>query len=196
MNHLYQTKAYVLKSFPYAEHNKIAILLTQDLGVIRVILQAVRKIESKQRQSLQDFSSVNVALVHGRTGWRLTNAVINKNLHYDLTKEKFEVMARLFGLVERLVPDEEHDYPIFDIISEAQNFLESDSMNSPTKDELESLEIISALKILHNLGYVADHKEFSDEIAKKVSSGSLSKIQQHKKMAIQTINKAIKESQL
>ena len=47
MHHIYKTRAIILNSQPIKEADKQLILLTQDFGLIRVIGQGTRKIESK-----------------------------------------------------------------------------------------------------------------------------------------------------
>ena len=114
MHHIHRTQAFVLKSFPIKEADRSVILLTENLGVILAIAQGSRKMESKMRQSIQDFSLLNVALVSGRTGWRLINAGFIKNFYKNLSNEKLrESICKVFNLINRLVAGEMEDETIF-----------------------------------------------------------------------------------
>lgn len=170
MHHIYRTHAFVLSSFPHGESGKRLTLLTKELGVIRAVIEAVRRTESKLRYSVQDYSLLEVDLVSGKGGWRMTNAVIDKNLYHQLEKDKFKILAKVFSLIERMIPAEESNEKIFNIVVSMIDDLE--------KVDVENIEVQTVLKILHELGYVEDMKVNNRE------------------EAIDIINRAIQESQL
>ena len=74
MYHIHHTEGIILSSKNYGEAGKYYSLLTRDLGLINASAQGVRKISSKLRFVLQDFSYIKVDLVHGKDFWRLTSA--------------------------------------------------------------------------------------------------------------------------
>ena len=74
MHHLHHTEAYVLGSSPKGEDSKLLRLYTRELGLVYAHAQGVRKLSSKLRFTLQDFSLATVDLVRGREIWRVTTA--------------------------------------------------------------------------------------------------------------------------
>jgi recombinational DNA repair protein (RecF pathway) len=197
MHHIHLTKAFVISSFPFGEAGKVLNLLTQDFGVIRVNAQATRKANSKLRQSIQDYSLTEVALVYGKKGWILTNASLIKNFFYQIknneknndSQEKNETIARIFSLIERMIPfehDEEQGSFIFDLIFETLNEIEN------TDSKLAKIiEIRTVYKIMMFLGYVGQNKFDSSKI-----ETDLDYIEQNKKELVEIINNSIKESHL
>jgi recombinational DNA repair protein (RecF pathway) len=197
MHHIHLTKALVLSSFPLGESGKILHLLTKDFGVIRVNAEATRKLNSKLRQSIQDFSLSEIALVYGKRGWILTNAKILENFYFKI-KEKFDekkqvnkiqTIQRLFSLVERMIPfehDEEQGSFFFDLILETiKKILELEN------EQNKSLEIMTVYKIVNFLGYVGENKLDQEKI-----TSDLEYISQNEKQIVEIINKALKESHL
>ncbi len=78
MHHIYHTEGIILGSKNYGETGKYYSIFTRDLGMVYASAQGVRKISSKFRYVLQDFSYVKVDLVRGRDFWRVTSASENK----------------------------------------------------------------------------------------------------------------------
>jgi len=193
MNHIYHTKGFVLASFPHGEYNKRLVLLTSDFGVIRVTAQAVRKIESKLRTSIQDYAEADFFLVHGKSGWRLTNTSHVRNLHSALPERDFHMMARIFSLITRLIPEEDNASTICGVIQEFITYVTTATVSDK---DMESLEVLANLKILSDLGYIPYHEKLSPLIAGEINSDVLAHIEAHKKEAIKLVNQAIRESHL
>lgn len=197
MHHIHRTKALVLSSFPFGEAGKVLSLLTEDFGVIRVNAQGTRKIQSKLRQSIQDFSLSRVAMVYGKKGWILTNASIIQNYYHDFTKEQIEMISRVFSLVERMIPDEAEQQTVFNMVLEMLDFVKE------KHDNLENVEIMTVLKIMNELGYIGDE----GQIQKQIQASSdvenenrhedfLKYVTAHSRKIVDIINNAIKESHL
>lgn len=193
MNNIYQTNGFVLRSFPLKEHNKKLILLTEDFGVIQVNAQSVRKIESKLQPLIQDFSLSEVVLVFGRQGWKLTNAKIIKNLYYSLREEKIEILVRIFTIILRLIPEEQKHPEIFDIVKKSADFLEK---NSNEEVVINYLEVVSILKILHQLGYIGENQDLQKYLDNDFELRHISGFGKDHKKCVRAINLAIKESHL
>jgi hypothetical protein len=213
MHHIHLTKAFVLSSFPFSEAGKILNLLTKDFGVIRVNAQATRKSNSKLRQSIQDYSLTEAALVFGKKGWILTNANIEENFFYKIknqsdettdetpgdnsgdtpdekiAKNKIETIARIFSLVERMIPfehDEEQGSYIFDLISK-----NLPKIVEAKNKEIRNIEISVVYQIMVFLGYVGENPYDSEKI-----QSDLAYVEENKKSLVEIINNAIKESHL
>ena len=185
MHHIHNTKAFVLSSFPFGESGKVLNLLTEEFGVIRVNAPGTRKVESKLRQSIQDFSLTRVALVYGNHGWRLTNAAIITNYSHSLDKSQISIVQKIFALVLKMIPDEDREVNVFDIISD---FLEKIG-----DIDLEILEIMTVLRVLHVLGYVGDEVI---EYIEGEESAFVEYVGENMKRLVGVINAGIEESHL
>ncbi len=193
MHQILHTRAFVLSALPLYEADKILKLLTENYGVIRVVAQGIRKNESKLQQSVQQFSLVNVAMIQGKTGWRLTNAEIEKNYFYLLDSNIIKMVGRIFSMIERMIPDEDSSPIIFQTISEMFILFENQLINI-TNDYLQNIEVATLGKIMFELGYVGDEtlrQELGKTLPEIIKNAEL-----NKKSLIKVINNAINESQL
>jgi len=200
MHHIHRTKAFVLKTLPIKEADTQIVLLTEDFGVIKAVAQGSRKIESKMRQSIQDYSLVNVALVSGRIGWRLVNAVFIKNFSKNIEGQGLkESIYKIFSLIDRLIVDELEDREVFEIVSEFVDFAETEQNSLTNIESMSSFEAIFLAKILNNLGYlVPDGLEnylkspISLELIQSLNSGQ----NVDRGEFVKEINRAIRDSNL
>ena len=71
--HIYQTEGVILSSHLAGESNRFYYIYTEEFGLIGVWGQGVRKLESKLRFNLQDFSHVRIHLIRGKNMWKLTD---------------------------------------------------------------------------------------------------------------------------
>jgi len=194
-HHIYTTPAYVLRTTQREETSSFVTLLTRNLGVISGVAKGLRLIKSKLRYSLQPFSRVVVALVRGKNVWRVANAREEFNIYFSHkeNKELIQAVARIFYLIERLVPGEEKNEKLFDIVEKAIHFCGTTSF---TKENIQAFEYVTVLKILHCLGYGKEDKEIQIFTDSPLSMELLSTMKDKKRMIVPEINKAIRESQL
>ncbi len=159
MYHIYQTEGWVLASKNVGEANRFLDLFTFDLGLIRAMAQSVRKINSKLRYGLQDYSFGKISLVKGRDFWRIVNVqrLDDFNSIYK-DKEIFQMVCRIFALLKRLIRGEEKDGRIFEDINGAIGLI---GENRLSRLELGILEIILVFRILQKLGYVPREKRLN-----------------------------------
>ena len=92
-------------------------MFTKDFGLISALATGVRKSESKLRYTLQEYSVCQVSLVKGKSTWRITSALLEKNLyiHTEVSTAK-DVIARICTQVIRLVAGQEKDEQLFDTV--------------------------------------------------------------------------------
>ncbi|MBP7804918.1 MAG: DNA repair protein RecO [Candidatus Pacebacteria bacterium] len=171
MHHIHHSEAFVLGSRPKGEDSKILILYTRELGLIYAHAQGIRKISSKLRYIVQDFSHVNVDLVRGKEIWRLTTATpIRSHAHITKNRSAEKILARISSLLIRLVPGEEASLEVFKTIERTIGLLESHTKGD---EDYRAIELLSVARILIALGYLsrgtpgADHEsgvptEFAD----------------------------------
>lgn len=192
---IYNTEGIILSSFDVGEANKFFRIFTRDLGFIEATAQGVRKIESKNRYGLQDFSVSYFSLVRGKDIWRITNVDSRENLYFLFRKDKNKLnfLIKTFGLLKQFIHGEEKNEELFEIIFETVEFLKN---NELSRLEFENLELFTKMKILHNLGYF-DNEENIDLLEKNfLTKDLISKIELLKEKITQKINKSLEDSHL
>jgi DNA repair protein RecO len=195
-HHIYKTRGYILESNPLGESNRLFSVFTHELGLIFVSAQNVRSVSSKLRPHLRPFALVELGLVRGRSGWRLTDAREIMYL-YGVCKnnpEKMRVIAQAFSLLRRFVRGEEANADLFRLIESSIDFL----IVSPLQDEyIRHFEAILVLSILRILGYVAHDESLSPFIVPSEWSADLViQAGEYRAKMIKEINRSLLESQM
>lgn len=194
MNHIYTTKAIIIKNIPSGEANKFYFLFTKDLGFIKAIAQAVRKDKSKLKGHLQDLSLANISLVKGKEIWRIVSAEAISQELFLKNFEKLLIVKNIFSLLLRLIHGEEKNEPLFDCIESFYNFI---SYNNLTEDNLKNLETIIVLRILYYLGYFKKSFELSNFAeSRDLNLELFNSFKNKRKLAIAEINTALNETHL
>lgn len=196
MHHIYQTDGYILKTIPIKEADKLVVIFTKEFGLISATAQGIRYEKSKLRFAIQDYSKATVSLVRGKNDiWRLTNAQVDRSLYSSIEdNEKFKIIARVFKLLERLLPGEEVDDGLFNIIDAGINYLET---NSFEREKLLDIESVFVLRILNQLGYIGNDKNINFYTSdNKWESEIIEKMNLERKNALRSINDALKQTQL
>ena len=153
MHHIYHTKAFVLGSRPAREDSKVLILFTEELGLVYAYTQGVRKLSSKLRFTLQDFSEAQVDLVRGKDMWRVTTATPLRSFASVHGNPKSEqIVARVAALLVRLVAGEEPNKSLFVVVTRLYDLLEAGIRSS---EEYRALELLFVSRILTELGYLS-----------------------------------------
>jgi len=195
MSHIiHHTEGLVISGVNVGEADRYLTLFTKDFGMIRAQAQGIRKLSSKLRYSLQDYSYVRIDLVQGREKWRITNVTKHKTFTTIVRDtERFQIFSNIIRLLERLVPGEEKNDALFIHITEAVSFLNGDTL---THDEIKNTELIVVLRLLFHLGYIGDIENVEAFTTWQFTKTLLKKTQPQRKSLVREINKAIKESQL
>ena len=194
MHHIYTTKALIIKSVPIGEANKYYFLLTEDLGFVKATAQGVRLEKSKLKGHLQEFCSVKISMVKGKSTWRITGVETIEN--GDLLKNinKLIAIKNIFSLLLRLLHGEEKNEPLFKSVGSFYNFL---IKNELTQNNIKNLETITVLRILYHLGYFKKTFELFDFVKNnELSIDILNIFENNKKIAILDINNALNETHL
>lgn len=147
MRHKYATRAVVLHRSPLAESAMLVALLTDDFGLVRARAEGLRKPGAKLAHALQTLSEVEVTLVRGKEGWRLSGALLARNRFEEFSRTERLRAGRVASLLLRLVHGESSDPVIYRLFSE---FLEA----FPGKSEelQDTIECLAALRIVSTLG--------------------------------------------
>ena len=146
--HIYTTPSLVLRARPLKEADRVYILLTRDLGLIRASATGVRKEVSKLRPALEPFSLTRVSLVKGKEHWRITSAILEENLSQSLRgKEGLLVLARVFSLLEKLIRGESANQELFDSVEKAIRHYNPE-------DDMFEMRLVA--QVLFHLGYLEE----------------------------------------
>ena len=189
------TQAIVLKTDDVGEKDVLVSLFTREFGFVFAKATGVRTQSSRLRFALQSMSLCFVSLVHGKTGWILTNATFLRSYYFESgTQAQRQTTANILHLIGRLYIGEEPHPELFDFIEEKLEMLSSAQTKS---DEIRQLETFIVFKTLEKLGYIEDHATVKPLALTDAYSDELgSYIRDNLKMITPFINNAIRTSGL
>ncbi|OHB00893.1 MAG: hypothetical protein A3E94_01410 [Candidatus Zambryskibacteria bacterium RIFCSPHIGHO2_12_FULL_44_12b] len=152
-HHVYQTKAIIVGNWPTGEADCLTLIFTETLGILSARSRGMRSLSSKLRFGLQDLSISDVALIKGRNQWRITNAILESSLSYELknSPEKLVLISRLLDFAKKVVAYEQEDKYLFKLMRDVSLFLKESELSS---QELLNLECIVVFNILCHLGFM------------------------------------------
>lgn len=192
------TEAIVLGSAPSGEADRFLYLLTRDFGFIAAHARGVRKISSKLRYSLQDFSHISTDLLPSKSGWRVASAIYIGNFFQAgagvAGEHHAAITGRICGLLKRLLHGEEKNEVLFEDVRKGLYFLSSGELAT---EDARAVEVVLVMRILNHLGYWGDDSMLSPFLAGDISARAhIEHIKKQKNRAIGAINKALQETQL
>jgi DNA repair protein RecO len=193
MHHIYHTEGIILGSKNFGEAGKYYSIFTRDLGMVYASAQGVRKMSSKLRFILQDYSYVKIDLVQGRDFWRVTSAS-KTNLLDQLSKnpETFAVFYNIANLLKRLLAGIEPNETLFVDLINGLSVLEK----IETEKDLRNLEAILVLRILNNLGYIGGDEKLQNLVKSPFEPDLIFEASKSRREILNQINKALKETHL
>jgi DNA repair protein RecO len=192
MHHIYHTEGIILGSGDFGETGKYYSIFTRDLGMIFASAQGVRKMSSKLRFVLQDFSYLKIDFVKGKDFWRITSASKTNKLENLSKPEIFKVFVNISKLLKRLLAGEDPNKDLFLDLVKGLFILEK----SETQNELRNVEAIIVLRILNNLGYIGGNEILKDFIKSPFEEDLIFKVSESRAKILHQINKALKETHL
>ncbi len=193
-NHIYTTKAIIIKSALSSEANKLYYLFTEDFGLILAIAQGIRLEKSKLKGHLLDFSLSSISLVKGKEFWRITSAEIIEKPGFLRNEVKVSIVKNIFSLVLRLIHGEEKNEQLFETIENFFQFLQKTDLPG---EKVKQVEAMIVLRILFSLGYVKknlDLEEFAS--GTQINEEILENFKGKNKIAVQEINEALSATHL
>ncbi len=193
MHHIYHTEGIILESYASGEAGKYYAIFTRDLGMIYASAQGVRKMSSKLRYILQDFSYIKLDLVKGKDFWRLTSASKTNSLNKLIKQPKhFKVFVNVAKLLKRLLAGEEPNESLFTDIVKGLHILE----NIEDGEDISHMEMILVLRILNNLGYIGNDINVENLVQSPFEHELVFKVAKSRGEILKQINKALKETHL
>jgi recombinational DNA repair protein (RecF pathway) len=184
----YHTDVIVLGSSERGESDSTVTLISRDFGVLRARATGVRSEKSKMRYAVQHYTRSVASLVKGKRGWRIAGATAKV---LPGSGKGLSAFARISELVQRLVPGEEKNEYLFDVLEEAHRALMRGGEAVPV------IEIVSVARVLFALGYISDealkttlfsHTQFGDE--------HIQEAEILKETMLKSINRAIADTHL
>ncbi len=140
--------AVILKKQPFNEGDEIITFYTLELGKIRCLAKSVKLSKSKLQQKLQALFLVNLSFSHGRLPKIISVEPVKV---FQRLRENLESLKRAFyaqELVLKFTPDEQKNQPLFVLL---ENFLEF--LNSKNPEPVLDLALAKfKLEILRALG--------------------------------------------
>lgn len=193
MHHIYHTEGIILGSRNFRESDKYFFIFTRDLGLIYATATGVRKMSSKLRFILQDFSYLKFDIVQGKNIFRVTSAS-KTNLLENITKrpETYKIVYNIARLLKRLLAGVETNEALFADVINSLSVLEK----IEKKEDLQNIEAIIVLRILNNLGYIGDNENLKEFIKSPFEEGMLFELSKSRTNVLNQINKALKETHL
>ena len=168
------------------------VCYTRVFGRIAVRAQGLRLVGSKLRAHVGIGTLTNIGGVRGKQGWRLIYAQEEPEPPY--TAEVHMLIAQLGRLILRLVHGTEPNEQLFELLRTTLAYL-TDTTYS--RADLDTLERLTVLRILHALGYVGEDTRWSSVVATwSLEAAELTAFRPHQHAATAAINAALHASQL
>lgn len=193
MHHIYHTEGIILGSTDFGETGKFYSIFTRDLGMISASAQGVRKISSKLRFVLQDFSYVKIDFVRGKDFWRITSASKTNELE-SLSKrpETLDIVVKISQLLKRLLAGEDSNKELFADLLKGLGTLEK----AETPEEMRNIEVVIVLRMLDNLGYIGGSEAFQTLVKSPFEQELIFEVSKNRTHILSEINKALRETHL
>jgi DNA repair protein RecO (recombination protein O) len=117
---LHSAQAFVLRTYNFAEADKVCVLLTHRDGKIRGIAHGARKMRSRFGSSLEPLTEINVTYYQkeGRELVSISHAEIVRS-HFDEASASIEAgaaMSYISELVSEFVPDHEPNETVYRLV--------------------------------------------------------------------------------
>ena len=187
----YQTEAIVVGARESGEADKNFALYTRDFGLVRARATSVRSEKSKMRHALQLCSRASVALVRGKSGWRLAGASAATNA-IGKDPRGVSAFARMGELVVRLVAGEERNEYLYEALAQAHEALMRERVQA-----VATIEIVAVARVLYSLGYLsAEAMETALFTHTAYADTHLREAETIQDALLSSINKALSQSHL
>jgi len=147
---IYTTPGLIVSSYKSGEADKLLHIFTRDLGMVFVKAVGIRKLESKLRGHIQDYSLGLFSFVQGKGGWRLVNSDTLEDLaSFGYSHNQLQALSKISALLKRVYVGEEPHEKLFEIVV---SFI--DHPLFCFESDLRLWEIVVGSHIMNILGYV------------------------------------------
>ena len=156
MGRTYKTEAFVLRSFRYAEADRVLHLYTRDRGRVGAIAKGVRKTTSRFGARLEPFSHVELMLHQGSGDLQTVTGASLVDAHRPAREDPYRCSVGLVGAeaMLRLFVEEERNERAFEALERFYGALDGISAGLEGRAALDPLALAFQLKLLWLSGYV------------------------------------------
>jgi len=167
------------------------LILSEDLGLVWVYAYGLRKEKSKLRYTLRKGAHAECALVRGKAGWQVVNALLLDEIPLDFGE--YELLQRLHGVIKRLLPQED-ELGGYVRYGEMKQVIQNKEY---AQDVKQSALYLGVLNILNLVGYGIQYDmERTEESFYEFSEKNLSFVLQNQLQVNKDITRALHASQL
>ncbi len=178
-HHTRNDEAIVLKSKNISEADKLFWVLSKNFGLLLLRAKGIRLEQSKLRYSMQKFNLIEISFVNGKSGLRLTGAILRFSFEEYENYKNFMVLYNLTDLLSKLLPQNEPNIEIYNLL---KKIIEQFDKSISKEDEL-----IVVARILFYLGYL--------DLERNIKTDYIKNKEEYQKLLIR-VNKAIKNTNL
>ena len=178
MRKTFKSQAIVIASKPYSEADKIITLFTKDYGKITTLAKGVKRLKSKKRASLENFSYINFSASQTKGMPILTETeVVNTFSSWKNDIKKVSVAYYLSEVIQKTTQEEEPHRELFILMLFTLKSLENSS-------NLREVRYSFSKKLLENLGFWPEGKKMlnPDYVLEDVIEKRLSTVRVGKKL--------------
>jgi DNA repair protein RecO (recombination protein O) len=152
----YKTEAVVLRSFRYAEADRVLHLYTRDRGRVGAIAKGVRKTTSRFGGRLEPFSHVELMLHQGSGDLHTVTGASLLDAHRPAREDPYRLSVGLVGAeaMLRLFVEEERNERAFEALTRYLEALDAVPAELRGRAALDPLALAFQLKLLWLSGYV------------------------------------------
>jgi len=144
------TEGVVLAKREAGEANTLAVILTEECGLVQAKAQSARRERSKLRYTLEPFTSGRYSFVRGRYEWKLVGAEKAVRELAGSGAKNRAAAGRIARLLQRLIQGEEKAPSLYRTVAEGLSLLAAPQADN----QIESIECVLVLRILFSLGYL------------------------------------------
>lgn len=189
------TRAIILKTEQVGEKDVFLSLFTREFGFIYARATGVRTTYSRLRFALQPMTLSYISVVHGKSGWVVTNATFLRSYYFD-SEHMFQkqTLSKIIFLLNRLYIGEESNVYLYDFLEENLTMI---SKSTDTAQDMKLHELFTVFKMLEKLGYIENDIVVKPLIQAENCDISIKEyIFQNQKLITPFINSAIRSSGL
>ena len=154
---VYTLSGFILQIRESGEFDKNLVFFSKERGLINIKAISAGKSTSKMRGFLIRFCFLDIDVVHGKTGYRLTRARTFDNGFLIHKKESYFLLSKFEKLITLLLPPETSHVGVFSVFCELMQYIET---NIVTDSLIDFLYYKYALLALAELGY-RENKDLS-----------------------------------
>lgn len=177
--HLYKDEGVILFRKTYAEADRILTIFTRQNGKVSVIAKGVRKVTSRKRGHIENFSHIKFSATSGQNSMSVITETETVNTFEAIRNDLSKVAVAYFLLetVNKIMHDSEFNAQVFDLLIGYLKRLE-------TETQLKRLRNEFTQQILTLLGFWDEEKTITnaDQVLENILEKHLSTLRVGKKL--------------